>query len=160
MMKRKGTAEKNARFVSALPLEECTYRLELLHSDELKLEITRLSSDKVDFVAYLYEENRLRAEGTGTLRRWEGTLTRVDFDVTVHDGVWIWLVAVLLLLTIGMILVPMLLLIAMHVNPLGWLLTGTALVAFVVGGMLIAQRFAPPDDTPRNLHRLLHDALT
>jgi len=159
-MKRKGMAEKNARFVSALPLEECTHRLELIRSDELQLDITHLSSDKVDFVAQLYEGQRLRAEGLGTLRRWEGTLTRVDLDVTVYDGIWIWLVAVLIMLTVGMILVPMLLMLALQINPMGWVIMGAAIVGFVIGGMLIAQRFAPPDDAPQNLQRLLHDTLT
>ncbi len=160
MMKRKGAADKQARFVSELPLEECTHRLELLRSEDLQIEITRLSSDKVDFTARLYDGARLRADGNGTLRRWEGTLTRVDFDVTVHDGVWLWLGIVLALLVVGMIMIPALLMLALQINPLGWLVTGGAVVGFVVGGMWIAHRFAPPDDTPRNLQRLLHDALT
>lgn len=160
MSKRKGQAEQSARFVSVLPLEECTYRLENLRSEDLQIEITRLSSDKVDFIVHLLERGRLRVDGRGTLRRWEGTLTRVDFDIRVHDGLWLWLLTVLILLVVGMIGMPLVLLVALQVNPVGWLVMGAAVIVFVLGLMILAQRVAPPDDTPQNLVRLLHETLT
>ncbi len=160
MSKRKGQAEQSARFVSALPLEECTYRLETLRTEELQIEITHLSSDKVDFVVHLLERGRLRVDGKGTLRRWEGTLTRVDFDIRVHDGLWLWLLTVLIMLVAGMLGLPLVLLVALQVDPMGWLLMGGAVIVLVLGLMILAQRVAPPDDTPQNLVRLLHETLT
>ncbi|MCA9911879.1 MAG: hypothetical protein KC496_00955 [Anaerolineae bacterium] len=160
MSKRKGQAEQSARFVSALPLEECTYRLESLRSDELYIEITHLSSDKVDFDIRLFERGRLRVDGKGALRRWEGTLTRVDFDIRMHDGLWLWLLTILVMLFIGMVGAPLVILLALHVNPVGWLVMAGAVIGFVLALMVFAQRVAPPDDTPQNLVRLLHETLT
>ena len=160
MTKRKGKTQGEANFISPLSIEECAYRLDRLNEEKVDIVITKLSSDKVDFTAQLFENERLRAEARGALRRWEGTLTRVDVQVKVHDGIMLWLLLVGLMLTITIILIPTLALIAAHVNPVAWLMMATIGTLFILGVMLFAHRYAPHDDTPRNLLNLLETTLS
>lgn len=159
MAKRKGHFENEAHFVSHLSIEECTYRLEALNGEVLRIEIVHLSSDKVDFKAALHEHGRLRAEGNGALRRWEGTLTRVECKVKVRDGLVVWALLSLAALVSTMLIIPVIVLIAAGTGAQLWLLLGSICVLATVGLMYLAQRFSPPDDTPQNLIAIIEEAL-
>lgn len=159
MVKRKGSVSKDAHFVSPLPIEECAQRLEFLHDETLQTEILRLSSDKVDFRLRLYEYGRLRAEGTGTLRRWEGTLTRVDCKVQVREGLVLWIALSLTALLLTVLVIPVLTLAIIGVGAGLWLVVGGFGVAAVAGLLLLAQRFSPMDDVPRNILAIIEATL-
>lgn len=160
MAKRKGRNQGEANFISPLSIEECAYRLDRLDDEQIDIIVTELSSDKVNFTVELFENERLRVEAKGALRRWEGTLTRVDVQVKVHEGIMLWFLLVGLMLMVTLILIPSLALIAAHVNPLTWILIASGGIVFILGIMLFAHRYAPHDDTPRNLLDLLETTLS
>lgn len=159
MAKHKGKPQGEANFISPLPIEECALRLDNLNEENIQIVILKMSSDTVDFTARLFEHERLRAEAKGALRRWEGTLTRVDVRVTVREGIVAWLILVGIMLILTLLLIPTLVLVAAHVNPFTWLLTASSGIITILGVMVIAHRFTPYDDAPRNLLRLLETTL-
>lgn len=160
MTKRKGQFQNEAHFVSPLPIEECAYRLEALQTEWIHIEILHLSSDKVDFKAQLREHGRLRAEGTGALRRWEGTLTRVECKVQVRDGLVVWVILSLVTLILAMMVIPVIVFVAAGIGARLWLMLGGLCVLTTIGMMWLAQHASPPDDTPQNLIALIEEALT
>lgn len=159
MSKQKRRYDGEANFISELPLEECAYRLEYLQSDEIEIHIKRVSTDKVDFDVRLFERGRVRAEGKGALRRWEGTLTRVDCQVNVYDGLVTWSLAMLLFMALPLLIVPFLFLVSANVDATLWVASAGVVLAFILLGMYITREVAPPDDTPRNLLALIEDTL-
>lgn len=155
MVKRKGLIEGNAQFISELPLEQCYDRLQSLADEQLTLQFSRIQLDEILFSIQLRERGIIRAEGTGILRRWEGTLTRVDCDVKVREGIlrWVALFGALSLLT--MIVLPMLIFSFASVATPIWI--GISLIFIVILGclMLVVNHYAPIDDTPDNLLHII-----
>lgn len=159
MAKRKGRFEGNVKFVSSLPLEECIYRLQTLDTENIQLQFKTRSIDSISFRAKLLERGVVRAEGLGTLRRWEGTLTRVDCDVEVREGLMRWLLLLAGLFLMIMILLPTVFLIAANVNVIGWLGINIGFIAIIIGMLWLTNRYAPIDDTPQNLLRIIEETL-
>jgi len=159
MDKRKGRFEGKLDFISNLPLQECISRLEYLNSDELIIHFHRNSSDSIEFEAYLSERGVIRAEANGMLRRWEGTLTRVDCNVKVREGVLRWLVLLSLSFFVLSIGVPMIFMLGAAVNMLMWLGISSVFVVAFVGMLWLTMYFAPLDDTPKNLMQMILSAL-
>lgn len=159
MSKRKGRYEEEAHFVAHLPIEECTRRLELLNDDDIRVEILRLSSDKVDFKAQIYEKGRVRVVGKGALRRWEGTLTRVECSVKVHEGILLWIGLSLVALLLCLLLIPTAIFAVMGLGIGTGLALGVMFVVPIIGVLMLANHFAPPDDTPQNLIRTIEEIL-
>lgn len=159
MTKRKGRFEGNVKFVSALPLEECIYRLQTLDTEDIQLQFKTKSIDSISFQAKLLERGVVRAEGIGTLRRWEGTLTRVDCDVKVREGVMRWLLLLAGLFLMIMIILPTVFLIAANVNVIGWLGISICFVGILLGMLWLTKRYAPIDDTPQNLLYIIEETL-
>lgn len=159
MTKRKGRFEGNVKFVSALPLEECIYRLQTLDTEDIQLQFKTKSIDSISFQAKLLEQGVVRAEGIGTLRRWEGTLTRVDCDVKVREGVMRWLLLLAGLFLMIMIILPTVFLIAANVNIIGWLGISICFVGIFLGMLWLTNRYAPIDDTPQNLLYIIEKTL-
>lgn len=156
MAKQKRQLTDEAHFVADLPLEECMKRLQQLNNEQVKFHFIRRTSDQVDFTAQWYEAGQVRVTGTGGLCRWEGTLTRVECKIKTHDGILRW--AMLSMLSL-VLFIPMIPLTALYLGtPMFWPL----LLSFFGLGCLwviVFRRFAPPDDTPPNLLRLIDTAL-
>ena len=159
MIKRKGRFEGNLKFVSSLPLEECLNRLQLLDSETIQLDFKTQTIDSIAFQAKLFEKGVMRAEGDGVLRRWEGTLTRVDCDVQVREGVMRWLLLLAGLFLLIMIALPMIFLIAADVNVLAWLGISGGFVVILSGMLWLTNYYAPIDDTPQNLLAIIESQL-
>lgn len=159
MTKRKGRFEGNVKFVSPLPLEECIYRLQTLDTEDIQLQFKTKSIDSISFQAKLLERGVVRAEGVGTLRRWEGTLTRVDCDVQVREGVMRWLLLLAGLFLMIMIILPTVFLIAANVNVIGWLGISICFVGILLDMLWLTKRYAPIDDTPQNLLYIIEETL-
>lgn len=159
MAKRKGRFEGNVKFLSSLPLEECIYRLQMLDTENIQLQFKTKSIDSITFQAKLLERGIVRAEGVGTLRRWEGTLTRVDCDINVREGLMRWLLLLATVFMMIMIMLPTVFLIAANVNILGWLGLSSIFLIFFVSMLWLTNRYAPIDDTPQNLLRIIEETL-
>ncbi len=159
MAKRKRRFEGTVQFLSNLPLEECVSRLQELESSEFRFTFSREGHDAIVFKAHLLERGIIRAEAKGNLRRWEGTLTRVDCDVKVREGLvrWLMLLATLCLMT--MVAIPILFFLSAGINSIIW--TGLSIgfiICFIIM-LLITNHFAPIDDTPQNLLHLITSRL-
>lgn len=159
MIKRKGHFEGNLNFVSSLPLEECLNRLQLLDSETIQLDFRTQHIDAISFQAKLFENGVMRAEGDGVLRRWEGTLTRVDCDIQVHEGLMRWLLLLAGLFLMLMIILPTLFLMAADVNIVAWLGISGVFVAILIGMLWLTNYYAPIDDTPQNLLAIIESQL-
>lgn len=159
MVKRKGRFEGNLKFVSSLPLEECIYRLQTLDAESIQLQFKTKSIDAITFEAKLLERGVVRAKGIGSLRRWEGTLTRVDCDVKVREGLMRWLLLLAGLFLMIMIILPTMSLISANVNVVVWLGINIGFVAIIIWMLWLTNRYAPIDDTPQNLLRIIEETL-
>ncbi|MGJ3238158.1 MAG: hypothetical protein ACFE0Q_05580 [Anaerolineae bacterium] len=159
MSKRKGHFEGQIRQISDLPLSTCVARLEALASPKVAVEMHAFESDRVMFRVDLLERGIVRAQAIGTLRRWEGTLTRMDCEVTVREGVMLWLAVIAMSSLLTMIGLPALLLFTAGISTLIWWLISAGFVALLVAMVAIANRYAPFDDTPENLFALITTAL-
>lgn len=159
MVKRKGRFEGNLNFVSALPLEECLYRLQAMDSETIQLDFKTNSIDAIQFKVKLLENGIERADGVGILRRWEGTLTRVDCEVEVHEGLMRWLLLLAGVFLMIMIILPMIFLWAADVNIIAWLGISLGFVAILMGMLWLTNYYAPIDDTPQNLLAIIESAL-
>lgn len=159
MAKRKGRFEGNINFLSNLPLEECISRLQGLESAEFRFTFSRDEHDAFVFKAQLLERGIVRSEGKGRLQRWEGTLTRVNCDVKVREGIvrWLMLLATLCLLT--MVAIPILFFLSAGINVLIWAGLSMAFIVFFIAMMFVVNHYAPMDDTPENLLHLITSTL-
>lgn len=160
MAKRKGIVDNTADFLSKLPLEVCLSRLQLLPDDDIQVFVEQVDSDTVNFVMNLREKGVLRAEAVGQLRRWEGTLTRVDCHVSVHEGVVRWLILLTIVLALIMVLVPMAIFLAAKIKLMMWFGISSLFLATVLGFIVLTNHYTPADDTPRNLLSLLKSTLS
>lgn len=159
MPKRKGLFEGNSQFISPLPLEICYARLQSLEDATTSLTMKRENSDTIRFEIHLLERGIIRAKGYGSLRRWEGTLTRVDCDIELHEGILRWFLLFGLLFLLTMIALPTLLFLVAEVNIMIWLGISGIFVTVLAGLMMIVNHYAPLDDTPDNLHRRITGVL-
>lgn len=159
MTKRKGRFESKAQFISDLSLEQCQHALGALEDDNIHVEFQPATTDRVHFTATLYERGQVRAVGDGILRRWEGTLTRVDCEVEVREGLVLWLVGILLLCLTAMIGLPMLFLVASEIDAMPFILLSLMFVKVLIGLLLVVNRLAPYDDLPQNMLARIHDTL-
>lgn len=153
---KRGLRPDEMHFVADLPIEECVRRLRALNSPQVHVLIQPITSDQIGFRAQLYERQRLRVVGSGALCRWEGTLTRVECRVQVHDGLLRWIVWTVLSLLFFLPLIPLTLFAAD--TPFFWpMLVG--MTGLGVLWSMIFRRFAPPDDTPPDLLAMIDAAL-
>ncbi|MEL6406349.1 MAG: hypothetical protein AAFR81_18410 [Chloroflexota bacterium] len=159
MAKRKGRFEGKAQFISDLSLEQCQQALGALVDENIRIEFQPATTDRVHFTAKLYERGQVRAVGDGILRRWEGTLTRVDCEVAVREGLLLWIVGMVVLSLVAMVGLPVLFLMASDVNATPFALLSLIFVKVVIATMLLVNRLAPHDDTPRNLLARIHEVL-
>lgn len=159
MEKRKGHFEGNIKFLSNLPIEECVSRLQTLEDETLRVTFSRECEDSLAFSAQLLERGIIRAEGIGRLQRWEGTLTRVDCDVKIQEGIVRWLMLLATLLLITMVSIPMLFFLSAGINFLPWLGFNIAFIAAFIGMMFVVNHYAPMDDTPQNLLEVISSTL-
>ena len=159
MAKSKRRFEGTVQFLSNLPLEECVSRLDSLESDNFRITFSRNEHDSLAFKAHLLERGIIRAEGKGNLRRWEGTLTRVDCDVKVREGIVRWLMLLATLCLVTMVAIPTLFFLSAGVDSLIWIGLSIGFVAFFIIMMLITNHFAPMDDTPQSLLHLMTSTL-
>lgn len=159
MVKRKRCYEGKLDFVSTLPLQECISRLQALNNDELQIQFHRESSDSIIFEATLRENGVIRADASGLLRRWEGTLTRVDCDVSVREGVMRWLLLLSMTFFVLSIGIPMIFMFGATLNILLWLAISSIFVIAFVVMIWLTMYYAPIDDTPKNLMLMILSAL-
>lgn len=164
MTKRKGRFQGRANFISEYSLEQCQQQLVTLAAnqngnDRIEIAFVPQSPDRVQFTATLRERGQVRAIGKGMLRRWEGTLTRVDCDVEVREGLVLWLIAMMGVSLVLMVSLPLLALTAMQIDTVPWAIISVLFVGIVLGAMWVVHLFSPHDDTPRNLLALIHDTL-
>lgn len=151
MSKRKGQFQNEARFISDLSIEQCVRQLEGLQSDDVQIQICDITSDRARFTLKGYENGRLRVDGRGTLLRWEGTKTRVDCHLTVHDGLLAFTLLTLLIFVVFIAVIPAIALFMAGVDSRLLLLLSAAFLGMMVGLMMLIHRFSPPDDVPMNL---------
>ena len=159
MSKRKGQFRNRARFVSDLSIEQCVRQLEALQSDTVQIDMLAIASDRVDFRVRGFDKGRLRVDGRGTLIRWEGTKTRVDFQLTVHDGLLAFTLLTLLIFVMFIGVIPAMALLFSGVDGRLLLVFSAVFLSMMVGLMLLVHRFAPPDDVPMNVVAYIEIAL-
>ncbi|MEM9950787.1 MAG: hypothetical protein AAF846_04250 [Chloroflexota bacterium] len=159
MAKRKGLIEGNAQFISDLPLAVCYQRLQSCEDENLTFQFSRRHADEIHFTVQLRERGIIRAEGKGTLRRWEGTLTRVDCDVKIREGILRWLLLFGGLFFVTMVALPLLLLLSTAFEAFIWVGISLLFFAILSGLMLVVNYYAPIDDTPENLLHIITSAL-
>lgn len=159
MAKRKRHFQDQLQFLSNLPLQECVSRLEQLNGDNIQIVFHRDSIDSLAFSANLLERGVIRAKAQGLLRRWEGTLTRVDCKVKVHEGVIRWLILVSLLFFVLVIGFPMIFMLGALMHMLLWLGISAIFVIAFVASLWLTMHYAPMDDTPKNLMQIVLAAL-
>ncbi len=159
MTKRKGQFEGSSQFISPLPLEVCYARLQALQDESISLRVTRENSDELHFDIQLLERGIVRVTGSGRLLRWEGTLTRVDCTIKVHEGILRWLLLFGLLFLLTMIALPLLLFLVAAVDVMIWVGISLIFILVLAGLMGIVNYYAPLDDTPENLLHLIINTL-
>jgi|GEM_PF-2520748 len=149
---------ESAHFVTHLPIEVCVERLRKM-GHQVRVDLDHVTSDRVDFLARLYEHGRLRVTARGHLSRWEGTLTRVDCAAYEHDGILTWLLIVTAFLALFLLVIPFLILRWYGFGATMWVLLSAALVVGVLLWTRFVNRFAPADDVPADLIGWIEDAL-
>lgn len=152
--KQKGPTRTEARFVTDLPIDTCARRLEML-ANPLTVDLHRRTSDSIDFII----RYKKQATANGKLRRWQGTLTRVDYDIEVHEGLTRWILFILVALSINLLVLPLLILNAAGIDGTLWLGLAGSFIALTVGVILLAEHFAPPSDVPVDIAAALEEAL-
>lgn len=160
MTKRKGHFEGHSYFVTSLPIEYCVSQLQNLNDADIQVTIDSAGHQSVAFTAQLLERGIVRATGKGTLRRWEGTLTRVDCDVEVHEGLLTWLMFVTGFFIMLMVCLPLIIFMSANVDVAIWMSVSVGFVIVMIALIALTRHFAPLDDTPRNLLREIESALT
>lgn len=156
--KRKNRPD-HAAFLTQRPIEQCLLRLKQLHHHNLRVDIVHHSSDQVNFLLRFYEHGQIRVTGKGTLRRWEGTLTRVDCTMHEHDGTLVWLALVVAFLVLFLMVIPYIVLILFGLSTIMMMLIAAALFIGMLIWLQFMNRFAPADDIPPNLVMMVEDAL-
>lgn len=156
--KRKNRPD-HACFLTQRPIERCVQRLKGLHTHNFRVDIVHHTSDQVNFLIRLYEHGRIRVTGKGTLRRWEGTLTRVDCTMHEHDGTLTWLLLMVIFLGLFLLVIPFLILKLFGINPGMVLIFAAALAIGIMIWLRFIDRFAPADDVPPNIVTIVEDAL-
>jgi hypothetical protein len=134
-------------------------RLAALENDEFVISFRNETLDSIAFKAVLLERGIIRAEAKGSLRRWEGTLTRIDYDVKVHEGILRWLMSLVIASLLLMIIPPIIFFIAAKINILVWLSISIGFLVMMVGVILMVNHYAPIDDTPQSLIKIIGSAL-
>jgi len=160
MSKRKGQFEGHSFFVTTTPIERCVRQLEALNKENLDIRIIKKDPDTVLFKAQLSEQGVLRVTGEGTLKRWQGTDTRVDCDITIHEGILLWMMILAGFFIMVMVMLPLLIFIAAEINVMLWLGLSVGFLVILIMLMVLTRHYTPLDDTPRNLQQLIEKTLT
>jgi hypothetical protein len=96
-------------FISSLQLEECQQRLWGFKRKEIKIRTDEPEADSSSFTVEWFRDKHMVAYGKGTLRRWQGTSTRVEIEtqpisnVAVHplaDKIMLWVSIVALVMMV------------------------------------------------------------
>jgi|GEM_PF-6407997 len=107
--KRKQGAQllSDLHFTTKLSLEACAERISQIDQPNVFVDVQQIDSDNIVFALELVREGMPNSRVRGTLRRWQGTLTRLDCnadlkapsifsEVVRHIGIWFMAVVALL----------------------------------------------------------------
>lgn len=72
--------------VTSLSPEECIERLQNLIEFGIRVVIHKKNEDEYHFEADMWEDNQIKGRAEGTLKRWEGTSTRLKLDMKLTES--------------------------------------------------------------------------
>lgn len=107
--KKAASLLSDLHFTTSLSLEACAHRITQINQPEILVHVKLLNSDIIAFELERVREGMPNPRVRGVLRRWQGTLTRLDCDEDLQtpgiftemlQHLWTWFIAVIIILGI------------------------------------------------------------